>query len=47
MHRSRNVFHYLTRGVGDFVPVDNVLVDELLNLRRRDGHERLCFNPFS
>ena len=33
--------------MGDSVPADNVLVDELLDLYGLDGHERLCFNPFS
>ena len=34
-------------GVGDFIPADDVLVDELLDLYGRDGRERFCFNPFS
>ena len=33
--------------VGDSIPADYVLVDELLDLYGRDSHERLIFNPFS
>ena len=34
-------------GVGDSVPVGNVLTDKLLDLCERDGLERFCFNPLS
>ena len=34
-------------GVGDSIPIDDVLVDELLDLYRRDGCEHFCFKPFS
>ena len=34
-------------GVGDSVPANDVLVDKLLDLHRRDGRESFCFNTFS
>ena len=34
-------------GVRDSVLVDNVLLDELLDLRGRDGRKCFCFNPLS
>ena len=33
--------------VGDSIPADDVLVDELLDLCRHDGRKHFCFNPFS
>ena len=33
--------------MGDSIPADDVLVDELLNICVCDGYERFCFNLFS
>ena len=43
--KMRSIIRY--DGVGDSIPVDDVLVDELLDLRRRDRCKRFCFNLFS
>ena len=32
--------------MGDSIPTDDVLVNELLDLYECDGHEHFCFNPF-
>ena len=40
-----SIFRY--DGVGDSVVAYDVLVDELLDLCRRDRCKRFCFNPFS
>ena len=34
-------------GVGESVPVDDVLIDELLDLYGHDGRKHFCFNLFS
>ena len=34
-------------GVGDSLPLNDVLVDKLLDLCRRDRRKHLCFNPLS
>ena len=33
--------------VGDSIPTNDVMIDELLDLCECDGHKHFCFNPFS
>ena len=33
--------------MGDFIPTDNVLIEEILDLCGHDGRKCFCFNPLS